>query len=178
MLQAKISLANLWTICGILFFQKCFIGQDCIFVMQCSLCKSLQNLHSCYRNCVHCYQEYIRGMFTIRNAPVSTIWIRAVCFVITNISGETRTEITHHFRLESTKAPQIQPLIAFFNLLSHSSTKYSDVFTRLILTLTVSYSSIWNQNVPQEIPFFIRNQYSAIARKRSNTTAIIVRVKI
>ena len=44
--------------------------------------------------------------------------------------------------------------------------------------LTVSYSSIWNQNVPPEIPFFIRNQYSAIARKRSNTTAIIVRVKI
>ena len=44
--------------------------------------------------------------------------------------------------------------------------------------LTLSYSSIWKQNVPQEIPFFIRNQYSAIARKRSNTTAIIVRVKI
>ena len=44
--------------------------------------------------------------------------------------------------------------------------------------LTLSYSSIWNQNVPQEIPFFIWNQYSAIARKRSNTTAIIVRVKI
>ena len=44
--------------------------------------------------------------------------------------------------------------------------------------LTLSYSSIWNQNVPQEIPFFIRNQYSAIARKKSNTTAIIVRVKI
>ena len=45
-------------------------------------------------------------------------------------------------------------------------------------SLTLSYSSIWNQNVPQEIPFFIQNQYSAIARKRSNTTAIIVRVKI
>ena len=49
---------------------------------------------------------------------------------------------------------------------------------RIIGTLTLSYSSIWNQNVPQEIPFFIRNQYSAIARKKSNTTAIIVRVKI
>ena len=46
------------------------------------------------------------------------------------------------------------------------------------LQLTLSYSSIWNQNVPQEILFFFRNKYSAIARKRSNTTAIIVRVKI
>ena len=44
--------------------------------------------------------------------------------------------------------------------------------------LTLSYSSIWKQNVPREIPFFIRSQYPAIARKRSNTTAIIVRVKI
>ena len=49
---------------------------------------------------------------------------------------------------------------------------------RLHNGLTLSYSSIWNQNVPQEIPFFIRNQYSAIARKKSNTAAIIVRVKI
>ena len=31
---------------------------------------------------------------------------------------------------------------------------------------------------PQEMPFLIRNQYSAIARKRLNTTEIIVRVKI
>ena len=44
----------------------------------------------------------------------------------------------------------------------------------LSIELILSYSSIWNQNVPQEIPFFIRNKYSAIARKRSNTTAIIV----
>ena len=46
------------------------------------------------------------------------------------------------------------------------------------LSLTLSYSPIWNQNVPQEIPFFIRNQYSVIARKKSKTTAIISRVKI
>ena len=45
-------------------------------------------------------------------------------------------------------------------------------------TLTLSYSSIWNQNVPHEIPFFIRNQYSVVARMRSNTTTIILRVKI
>ena len=44
--------------------------------------------------------------------------------------------------------------------------------------LTLSYSPIWNQNVSQEMPFFIRNQYSAITRKRSNTIAIIVGVKI
>ena len=44
--------------------------------------------------------------------------------------------------------------------------------------LTLSYSPIWNQNVPQEIPFFIRNHYSAIARKRSITTAIIIRINI
>ena len=33
-------------------------------------------------------------------------------------------------------------------------------------------------NVPQEIPLFIRNQYSVIARKKSKTTAIISIVKI
>ena len=44
--------------------------------------------------------------------------------------------------------------------------------------LTLSDSHFWNQNVPREIQLFIRNQYSVIARKRSNTTAIIVRVKI
>ena len=43
--------------------------------------------------------------------------------------------------------------------------------------LTLSYSQFRNQNVHKEIPFFIRNQYSSIARKRSNTTAIIVREK-
>ena len=47
-----------------------------------------------------------------------------------------------------------------------------------VCELTLSYFSNWRQNVPQEIPFFIRNQYSAIARMRSNTTAIIVRVKL
>ena len=46
------------------------------------------------------------------------------------------------------------------------------------LLLTLSYSPICNQNVPQEIPFFIRNQYSVIASKKSKTTAIISRVKI
>ena len=46
------------------------------------------------------------------------------------------------------------------------------------LFLTLSYSPIWNQNVPQEIPFFIQNQYSVIARKKSKTPAIISRVKI
>ena len=45
-------------------------------------------------------------------------------------------------------------------------------------SLTLSYYSIWNQNVPQEVSFFIWNQDYAIVRKRSNTTAIIVRVKI
>ena len=44
--------------------------------------------------------------------------------------------------------------------------------------LTLPYSRIWNQNVRQTVPFFIRNQYSAIAHKRSNTTSIIVRVKV
>ena len=44
--------------------------------------------------------------------------------------------------------------------------------------LTLSDFLFRNQNVPQEIPFIIRNQYSAIVRKRSNTTPIVVRVKI
>ena len=45
-------------------------------------------------------------------------------------------------------------------------------------SLTLSYSPICNQKVPQEIPFFIRNQYSVIASKKSKTTAIISRIKI
>ena len=44
--------------------------------------------------------------------------------------------------------------------------------------LTLLFSLFWNQNVPQEILFFIWNRYSAIARKRSITTAIIARVQI
>ena len=45
-------------------------------------------------------------------------------------------------------------------------------------SLPLSHSQFRTQNVPQEILFFIQNQYSAIARNRSNTTAIIVIVKI
>ena len=54
---------------------------------------------------------------------------------------------------------------------------YQLIVYRLVV-LTLSYSPIWNQNVPQEIPFFIQNQYSVIARKKSKTPAIISRVKI
>ena len=44
--------------------------------------------------------------------------------------------------------------------------------------LTLSDFHFRNQNVLQGAIFFFWNQYSAIARKKSNTTAIIVRVKI
>ena len=57
-----------------------------------------------------------------------------------------------------------------------SLTTYPNHLSFLLLAL--SYSPIWNQNVPQEIPFFIRNQYFVIARKKSKTAAIISRVKI
>ena len=46
-----------------------------------------------------------------------------------------------------------------------------------LVSLTLSYSPIRKQNVPQEIPFFIQNQYSVIAHKKSKTPAIIVELK-
>ena len=47
-----------------------------------------------------------------------------------------------------------------------------------VISLTLSDFHFRNQNVLQGAIFFFWNQYSAIARKKSNTTAIIVRVKI
>ena len=67
--------------------------------------------------------------------------------------------------------------IIFACLIIHSdaviATCLSSFSMNEVNALTLSYSPIWNQNVPQEIPFFIRNQYSVIARKKSKTTAII-----
>ena len=86
-----------------------------------------------------------------------------------------------HCTLRITKCPQIRDM---------HSTKYKHLHVikynyhvlltmySLRIVLTLSDFLFETKMCPQEIPLFIRNQYSDIARKRSNTTAIIVRVKI